>query len=60
MGSHSRCRVTRSKAISFLVQKIMSADDDYLQELMDVEMDARLRRVEIVSDDSENDNDEVY
>lgn len=59
MGSHSRCRVTRSKAIRFLIQTIMSADDDRLRELMDIEMDARLRRVEIVDDTAENDDWEV-
>lgn len=59
MGSHSRCRVTRSKAISFLIQTIVSADDDRLREMMDVEMDARLRRVEIVDDNAENDDWEV-
>lgn len=60
MSAYSTLYITRQKAINIILNKLMGGiSDEELKELMNKELEHRLYRVCIVSDNSENDDDKI-
>lgn len=59
MSAHSTLRITRSRVKTFLLGALLDADDDKLGAWMDQILESRLYNVRIVSDDEENDDNQL-
>jgi len=59
MGVFSTLNITRSKAMRFVFAQMENVSDDDLGELMDVFLQPHLYNCTIVSNDDENNNDNV-
>ena len=57
MSAYSTLRITRERAISIVIEKLLSGiEDSDLEEMLEDILDSRLYKVQIV-DNSEEDND---
>lgn len=56
MGAYSTILITESKAKKYIFDKLLSADNTLLEELMDKFLSDRLYNVRIVDDSEENDD----
>lgn len=60
MSAYTTLRLTREKVVSLIIQEMMtSLSTDQLERMADEILERRLYNVKIVSDEQDNDNEEV-
>lgn len=57
MSAYTTLRITRTRAKAYVLDRLMRMDDSGLEAMLDVALEERLYRAQIVSDDDEYNDD---
>lgn len=59
MGAHATLRITRDRAIRYLLEAMATCPDGDIEQMMDIFLDERLYNCRIVDSDQENDHERL-